>query len=88
MEEIKKAKTFKERYDSDPEFKAKHKKYISEKILCDCGRDVQRVAMAAHKRSNIHKRLVEQKNQNQNEDIEELVDRLVKAKLRDMIKDI
>lgn len=82
MEDKTKGKTFKERYTTDAEYKKKHNEYITEKIECDCGRMVMRVAMAKHKRTAIHQKLVNDKN---NEDIEELVDRLVKQKLKDIL---
>lgn len=57
--EGKKGMTFIERYRTDPEFKERHKKYISEKIECECGREVQRVGLYTHRKSKIHKKALE-----------------------------
>lgn len=77
-------KTFKEKYTSDPDYKAKHMKYISEKLECECGCMVMRVAMAKHKRTAKHDKLVKSKQKNHDVDIEELVERLVTQKLKDI----
>lgn len=48
----KKFKTFKERYQHDPEFRKKHLKYISAKIECPhCGFVTSRVYMKTHQKS-------------------------------------
>lgn len=74
-------------YYQDPVFKERHRKYISEKIECDCGRMVMRVAMAKHKRTGIHTRLVKEKKGNI-ENIEELVEKLVAEKFEKMQKNV
>lgn len=43
-------KTFK-KYYSDPEYKAKYNKYMTEKVKCTCGCDVLRNAMTKHKQT-------------------------------------
>lgn len=79
----KKQKTFKEYYQ-DPEFKEKHKKYVSEKIKCSCGRMVMRMAMAKHKRTKIHERNLKEKNSDQS-DIDNIIEKLVENKLQKIL---
>lgn len=89
MESKTNGKTFKERYTEDEDFKAKHNAYIKEKVECDCGKMVMRVAMAKHKRTAIHQKLINAKAKHDapaNEEIEEMVDRMVKLKLRELLK--
>ena len=70
-------------YYKDPEFKEKHQKYIKEKIACDCGKSVMRVAMAKHKRTKVHLRLTQDNSSKQLQqiDIAELVEKLVNEKM-------
>jgi hypothetical protein len=82
--EIKKPLSFKEKYQ-DPEFKKKHNEYVNEKVKCSCGRMVKRVAMAKHKRTKVHQRLVQEAQENPV--IEDLVEKLVREKLRQLIRD-
>lgn len=50
----KKVGTFKKYYD-DPVFRAKHKAQCLEKVVCECGRSVARVAMYNHVTTQIHR---------------------------------
>ena len=76
-------KTFKEYYNN-PEFKEKHNKYIREKIMCeDCKKDVQRVAMAKHKRTKKHLSCCEK---NKTTNIKDMVDELVKQRVEEIMK--
>lgn len=85
-----KGKTFKERYNSDEEYKNKHNAYIKEKIECECGKMVMRVAMAKHRKTGVHQRLVGEKTKKENvlenSEIEELVNRIVQQKLKKLLK--
>ena len=60
MEEIQvkpQKKTFKERYDNDPEMREKHQAYCKETIECPgCKRVVTRSNYATHLKSKIHER--------------------------------
>lgn len=47
-------KTFKQRYDDDPEFKAKHLDYVKQKIMCECGKNISRSNMSAHVKTKLH----------------------------------
>ncbi len=47
-------KSFKERYHNDPEYRGKHLSYLKEKISCECGVDVNRAGMIAHKQTPKH----------------------------------
>lgn len=56
-----KTSSFKERYDNDPEFKAKHIKYMTEKKECDCGDMVARNNMIRHLQTRRHEQGVDEK---------------------------
>ena len=56
-----KTKTFKEYYQ-DPEFREKHRNYMATKVACDCGAVTARNNMHRHKQTNKHKRLMGQKD--------------------------
>lgn len=53
-------RTFKQKYQ-DPEYKRKHLEYISTKIKCECGIETVRCNIAKHRRTYIHKRIMENK---------------------------
>jgi hypothetical protein len=59
--------TFKEKYDNDEMFKAKHQKYVLEKLKCDCGCMVTRSNMSNHLKTNKHIKLVNQINKQKEE---------------------
>ena len=61
MEEKKGYKTFKDYY-ADPEFRARHIKYMSEKVPCECGFVTRRSYMTRHRRTAKHKRLMNRKD--------------------------
>lgn len=42
------------KYKNDPEFRERHKKYVTEKIECDCGKKISRCNMALHKKTKSH----------------------------------
>ena len=54
--EVKSAKkfNFKEYYDSNPDFRTRHKAKQLTKVLCTCGRAVNRCSLCRHKKSKIH----------------------------------
>jgi hypothetical protein len=57
-------KPFKEYYQTDPDFKARHLKYVMEKVKCEtCGKEISRCNMTKHKTSNKHKQYDEIKEQ-------------------------
>lgn len=65
MENIKKEKkifNFKTYYDNNPEFKAKHLAKMREKVVCECGRTVNKSHHCKHLRSDIHIRDSNKKN--------------------------
>ena len=47
---------FKNYYDSNPEFKERHLAKCLTKVTCECGRVINKVYEASHKRSKIHTR--------------------------------
>jgi hypothetical protein len=49
-----KFKSFKERYDTDEEYRKKHLAYIKEKVPCECGMMVARNNTTKHRESNRH----------------------------------
>jgi hypothetical protein len=54
---------FSEYYNSNPEFRERHKKYMSEKKPCSCGFVTARSNMSKHKKSSNHtKRMAEFEN--------------------------
>ena len=48
-------KTFKEYYQ-DEDFKKKHKQYVSEKVLCECGRYTARSNLIKHQKTTVHQK--------------------------------
>lgn len=75
---------FREYYNNDPEFREKIKNYKSEKIRCECGKDVSRSNMSAHKRSDAHKKYVEENVDVTTNEINKLKERI--AKLENIFK--
>jgi hypothetical protein len=47
-------KTFKERYNSDEEYRKKHLEYIKAKVPCECGMMVARNNTTKHRETNRH----------------------------------
>lgn len=45
---------FKERYEGDEKFREKHKKYMTQKITCTCGKKIRRNYMTRHKKTKNH----------------------------------
>jgi hypothetical protein len=56
--------SFRERYNSDPEFREKHKQYIMTKVECECGCMVRRNYMSTHKKTKKHIELLNKKTDN------------------------
>ncbi len=54
MSVIKKKQTFKEYYDSNPEFREKHLNKLRERIICECGKSVARSNLSRHKKTTLH----------------------------------
>jgi len=50
----KKKQSFKEYYDSKPEFRKKHREQLREKIVCECGSTVSKGNIYNHRKSNKH----------------------------------
>jgi hypothetical protein len=46
--------TFKEYYDTDPEFKKNHLQYMSERITCECGLTSSRNNLPRHRKGARH----------------------------------
>ena len=47
---------FYQKISSDPEFKKRHMKYVSEKVTCpDCGKQYSRCNVSHHKATKFHK---------------------------------
>jgi hypothetical protein len=55
-EKKKKYKTFKDYYNSDPEFRRRHLDYISERVPCECGFVTSRCNLSKHRRCRNHAR--------------------------------
>jgi len=55
---MRKYSSFKEYYDNDPEFRARHIRYMCQRITCDCGTSLIRSGLSRHKKSNKHLRLM------------------------------
>ena len=47
--------TFKQRYDSDPEYRIKHLEYMKTEAQCECGVTVKRCHMGRHKNTKKHR---------------------------------
>ena len=58
---VKNKMTFKERYDTDPEYKKKHLAYVKEKIPCSCGVMTSRCNMSNHLKSAKHQKKMNNK---------------------------
>jgi septal ring factor EnvC (AmiA/AmiB activator) len=55
----KKHKTYKEYYQEDEEFRNRQKKYLAERIMCECNTWCTRAHIATHRRTNLHKNRLE-----------------------------
>lgn len=64
-------KTFKDYYQ-DPEFRARHKAYMTTKIKCECGCLRTRNNMTRHKETEKHKKMMEQKQRASGLELEDL----------------
>lgn len=87
-ENIKKGKTFKEMCE-DPEFKKRHYEYIKTYVDCpECGKSVQRCAMARHRKSRQHMKIVDMENEKSGKLRKMIEDEIqvLKTKLEDIIK--
>lgn len=69
---------FKLKYDTDPEFKEKHLKYIKEKINCECGKKLSRSNLSSHRKSKLHMSTVNNKNVHE-EEINEITKKYIEA---------
>jgi hypothetical protein len=49
-----KDRLFKNRYDNNLEFRARHLAYVSQKLECECGKTVMRSNMSVHRKSKVH----------------------------------
>jgi len=47
-------KSFKEKYDTDQEFRDRHRKYVLEKVKCTCGCMVARSNLSSHQKRKKH----------------------------------
>jgi hypothetical protein len=80
-----KSKTFKQQYDSDPVFRAKHLENIKKKTQCQCGQVLSKCNMSHHKKSETHIRimkLIDENNElkSRGEQLQEKIDQLVREK--------
>jgi hypothetical protein len=76
-------KTFKEYYQ-DENFKKKHKEYVSEKVLCECGRYTARSNMIKHQKTRVHqkellKKQEEKKKQEETENYKQVLEEAKEA---------
>lgn len=74
--------TFMWYYQNDPKFRAKHLKYLAEKVKCSCGSKVRRNNLTRHKRTEKHKTMIK----NQNNDISEMKKEI--KLLKKLVKDL
>ena len=56
---------FREKYASDPEFKARYLESMYEEVECECGCVITRNNMSTHKKNRKHAKLMETKLQRQ-----------------------
>lgn len=62
--------------------KEKHKKYVSEKIKCECGRSISRSRMSAHLKTTYHeKRMKDTNKQMQTNLVNEILYKLKNNKI-------
>lgn len=61
-EKPKKKFNFKKYLEENPEYKAKHYAYITERLECTCGRFCARSNISNHRKSKLHFELLELKN--------------------------
>jgi len=82
---------FKQRYDSDPEYKQKHLAYLKEPVECECGISISRTNMIKHKGTTKHANKMAEKNQKvmSNDEYEKMVEDIarLKKKLKNALKD-
>ena len=69
--------SFKERYQSDPDFRAKHLEQIKKTTECECGCLILRCNMGSHRKTNKHKKLMDKKQVKiSEEDYNKLVEKI------------
>lgn len=73
---ITKGWSFKEKYDTDLDFKKKHIKYCVEKLKCECGCMVMRSNLSTHRKSKKHLHIVSMLQKNDESDDENNDDEL------------
>jgi hypothetical protein len=50
-------------YYADPEYRKKHNEYMSVVVKCECGRDIRRSSMSVHRKSALHNRIIQRKEE-------------------------
>lgn len=80
----KKGLSWKDVYQSNSEFREKHKKRLAEKIACECGKTIVRGNMSKHKHTDHHKKAMEalsKEKPKENDVLSELIRRIVAEEL-------
>ena len=83
----KQKKSFKDRYNEDPEFKQRHLAYVKEKQECSCGRMVSRSNMAKHKQTELHKKREKKQQDEKKERVgidNDVIDLIVQRVIQDI----
>ena len=70
--------SFKDRYDTDVEFKKRHLNCIKEKIVCHCGKTVARSNLSGHRKTRVHLDAVKSKSSHE-EEINEITKKYIEA---------
>ena len=70
--------SFKDRYDTDVEFKKRHLNYIKENIVCHCGKTVARSNLSGHRKTRVHLDAVKSKSSHE-EEINEITKKYIEA---------
>lgn len=79
-EEKKHVKSFKEYY-ANPEFKEKHKKYMVQRVECDCGKSITRCNLTTHKRTKLHERRLQTKTKIDEDRMRIFCEMMIKQKM-------
>lgn len=85
LENVLDKKTFKDYY-ADPEYKAKHLKYLKEKVKCECGAMLGRVNLGPHKKSWRHKKAMGEDVSGMRGRKREMLSDDVKKQIENMVK--
>lgn len=61
--------SFKQHYDSDPEFRERHLNYVKTRVDCECGGSYIRCGSSKHRNTLKHKDALQRQDEQKNKDL-------------------